>query len=297
MRLEAVRAASFFQTPDAAEVALDVAASSRRIASSTYTLDQTMKTLTSLGRPATTAAAPADAPPAGLLPDLSAAAMRRSLRDQGVQVVTVGTIPEQMLFDVKWFVVEAGKPVRVVLTNTDAMPHNLVIGQPGSVSAIGTEAATMTPPTDPNARAYVPTNPSVLQATKLVQQGQLDQLNFTAPAKPGEYAFLCTYPGHWVRMYGVMLVVPSLDQFETKPTPPNDPVSGSRSNHRGNPRRSEPDRDLNSATAPLELHAPTAAGEIRRSEDPKERQGKTGTTSFGSSNLRIFDVSRGLVSA
>ena len=126
-----------------------------------------------------------------------------------------------MLFDVKWFVVEAGKPVRVVLTNTDAMPHNLVIGQPGSVSAIGTEAATMTPPTDPNARAYVPTNPSVLQATKLVQQGQLDQLNFTAPAKPGEYAFLCTFPGHWVRMYGVMLVVPSLDQFETKPTPPN----------------------------------------------------------------------------
>jgi len=81
-------------------------------------------------------------------------------------------------------------------------------------------------PTDPNARAYVPTNPNVLQATKLLQQGQLEQLNFTAPAKPGEYSFLCTFPGHWVRMYGVMLVVPSLDQFETKPTPPTDPVSG-----------------------------------------------------------------------
>jgi hypothetical protein len=27
-------------------------------------------------------------------------------------------------------------------------------------------------------------------------------------------------------MYGVMLVVPSLDAFETKPTPPNDPLTG-----------------------------------------------------------------------
>jgi azurin len=184
-----------------------------------------MKTLTSLGKPAT-AAAPADAPPAGLLPDLSAAAMRRSLRDQGTQVVSIGTIPEQMLFDVKWFVVEAGKPVRVVLANSDAMPHNLVVGQPGSVNAIGTEAATMAPPTDPNARAYVPSNPMVLQATKLLQRGESDQLNFNAPAKPGEYAFLCTFPGHWVRMYGIMLVVPSLDAFEAKPTPPTDPVSG-----------------------------------------------------------------------
>jgi glucose/arabinose dehydrogenase/azurin/lysophospholipase L1-like esterase len=225
VRLEAVRAASFFKSPDAAAVAMTVREhpTDRFI---DYTFDQTMKTLTSLGRPATTAAAPADAPPAGLLPDLSAAAMRRSLRDQGLQVVSIGTIPEQMLFDVKWFVVEAGKPVRVVLTNTDAMPHNLLIGQPGTVSAIGAEAATMAPPTDPNARAYVPTSPNVLQATKLLQQGQSDQLNFTAPAKPGEYSFLCTFPGHWMRMYGVMLVVPSLDQFETKPTPPTDPVSG-----------------------------------------------------------------------
>ena len=37
--------------------------------------------------------------------------------------------------------------------------------------------------------------------------------------KAGRYVFVCTFPGHWIRMYGVMLVVPSLDQFETKPTP------------------------------------------------------------------------------
>src|SRR5262245_20299029 len=224
-RLEAVPAASCCKSP-ALEASAKTVREHRTDRFIDYTCDQTMKTLTSLGKPATTAAAPADAPPAGLLPDLSAAAMRRSLRDQGVQIVSVGTIPEQMLFDVKWFVVEAGKPVRVVLTNTDAMPHNVVIGQPGSVNTIGTAAATLPPPSDPNAKAYVPSIPQVLQATKLVQRGESDTINFTAPTSPGEYSFVCSFPGHWVRMYGVMLVVPSLDQFETKPTPPTDPISG-----------------------------------------------------------------------
>jgi hypothetical protein len=37
--------------------------------------------------------------------------------------------------------------------------------------------------------------------------------------------FVCTFPGHWVRMYGVMLVVPDLDAFEAAPTPPSDPMT------------------------------------------------------------------------
>jgi azurin len=188
-----------------------------------------MNTLESLDRRDTTitTTAPAEAnTPAAALPRLSAAAMRRSLRDKGVQVISIGAIPEQMLFDVRWFVVEAGKPVEVMLTNPDAMPHNLVIGQPGSVSAIGTAAATMPAPTDLSGRAYVPDSPLVLHATRLLQRDESDTIQFTAPAKPGEYNFVCSFPGHWVRMYGVMLVVPSLDAFEAEPTAPNDPLTG-----------------------------------------------------------------------
>ncbi len=227
VRLEAVRAASFFSGPEAIAVAQE----SQKYPQDKfleYTLMQTMATLTSLGKKEmTTTANPAAAnTTATALPDLSAAAMRRDLRDKGVQTIAIGTIPEQMLFDVKWFVVEAGKPVRVILNNSDAMPHNLIIGQPGSVNTIGTAAATLQPPTDPNAKAYVPNIPQVLQATKLVQRGESDTINFTAPASPGEYSFVCSFPGHYVRMYGVMLVVPSLDAFETKPVVPNDPLTG-----------------------------------------------------------------------
>ncbi len=226
VRLEAVRAASFFSGPEAIAVAQE-SQKHPQDKFLEYTLVQTMATLTSLGKKEMTTANPTPAnTTATALPDLSAAAMRRDLRDKGVQTIAIGTVPEQMLFDVKWFVVEAGKPVRVTLANSDAMPHNLIIGQPGSVNAIGTAAATMPAPADPNAKAYVPNIPQVLQATKLVQRGESDTLNFTAPSTPGEYSFVCSFPGHYVRMYGVMLVVPSLDAFETKPVVPTDPLTG-----------------------------------------------------------------------
>ena len=42
-----------------------------------------------------------------------------------MQVVRIQAMPEQLSFDLKWFAVEAGKPVQIVLVNPDAMPHNL----------------------------------------------------------------------------------------------------------------------------------------------------------------------------
>jgi len=226
VRLEAVRAASFFQGPEAIAVAQE-SQKHPQDKFLEYTFQQTMATLASLGKKEISAKEPVAAnTTATALPDLSAASMRRDLRDKGMQTIAIGTIPEQMLYDVKWFVVEAGKPVQIVLTNPDAMPHNIVIGQPGSVAAIGTAAATMPPPADLSARAYIPDSPLVLAATRLVQRGESDRLNFNAPATPGEYNFVCSFPGHYVRMYGVMLVVPSLDAFEAKPTVPNDPLTG-----------------------------------------------------------------------
>ena len=131
-----------------------------------------------------------------------------------------------MLYDVKWFVVETAKPVQIVLTNPDAMPHNLVVGQPGSLRDIGTAAQTMAPPANPAIKAYVPDSPLVLQASRLLQRDETDRLSFTAPENPGEYVFLCTFPGHWTRMYGVMLVVRDLKAFEANGKPPIDPMTG-----------------------------------------------------------------------
>jgi azurin len=162
---------------------------------------------------------------AAALPGEGGRAVRRDLRAMGVQIVRITTLPEQMIFDLKWFAVEAGKPIQIVLENPDAMQHNLVVGQPGSLREIGTAAATMPLPADPDVKPYVPDSPMVLQATKLLNGGEMERLTFTAPEKPGEYVYLCTFPGHWVRMYGVMLVVEKLDAWEAAPTVPTDPMT------------------------------------------------------------------------
>jgi hypothetical protein len=71
----------------------------------------------------------------------------------------------------------------------------------------------------------VPDSPKVLDALSMVQPEESATMTFTAPKTPGEYDFVCTFPGHWVRMYGVMVVVPDLDAWEKNPTPPKDPMT------------------------------------------------------------------------
>jgi azurin len=162
---------------------------------------------------------------AAALPDEPKRLVRRDLRALGVRVIPIETVPEQILFDLKWFVVEAGKPVQIVLSNPDGMPHNLVVGQPGSIRDIGAAGAAVPPTSDPNTKAYVPDIPLVLAATRLLNGGESERLNFTAPAKAGEYVYLCSFPGHWIRMYGVMLVVDNLEAWESQPTEPTDPLT------------------------------------------------------------------------
>lgn len=168
---------------------------------------------------------------AGALPPAEGAPIRKALRELGVRVVLIRAIPEQMLYDLRYFTVEAGKPVQIVLENPDAMPHNLVITAPGSLMEVGLAAASLTPPApggDPGAavKAYVPDSPKVLHATHLINGGESTTLSFDAPTAPGEYIYVCTYPGHFVRMYGVMLVVNDIEAWESNPKAPTDPLTG-----------------------------------------------------------------------
>jgi putative heme-binding domain-containing protein len=66
--------------------------------------------------------------------------------------------------------------------------------------------------TNPKAFAlhFIPKTDKVLHATRLLQPREVERLQFTAPKTPGEYPFLCTFPGHWRVMFGTMYVVPRL---------------------------------------------------------------------------------------
>ncbi|MBC7890698.1 MAG: hypothetical protein H7Y12_00670 [Sphingobacteriaceae bacterium] len=127
--------------------------------------------------------------------------------DPDVQRVKLKVLPEKLQFDKKEFSVEAGKPVEITLENPDQMQHNLVVCRPKSLETVGAAADKMI--TMPNGayKHYVPEIPQVLAATKLVNPDQTETLVFTAPSEPGLYPFVCTFPGHWRVMNGVMRVV------------------------------------------------------------------------------------------
>ena len=148
-----------------------------------------------------------------LLPPDKAKAIAKTLRALGVSIFVVRTISEQMLYDKTLIVVEAGKPVEIVLINDDAMPHNLVVITPGSLEEIGPLAERMTPEPDAQGRIHVPESPKVLHATRMIDAGQQTKLAFTAPEEPGDYQYVCTFPGHWRRMVGTLAVVKDVEAY------------------------------------------------------------------------------------
>ena len=56
-------------------------------------------------------------------------------------------------------------------------------------------------------RGFVPESPKILVASRLLDHRQEQVLEFNAPSQPGDYDFICTFPGHHILMRGIMKVV------------------------------------------------------------------------------------------
>lgn len=143
---------------------------------------------------------------AGQLPAAEAKALTAAVGDLDLVVVRISPIPETLRFDRTEFTVRAGKPVKVIFASEDAIPHNLVIVQPGSYDEVGELADKMV--SDPKGfeKQWVPESDKIIHATKLVNKGETEVLSFTAPEKPGDYPFVCLFPGHRLLARGIMRV-------------------------------------------------------------------------------------------
>ncbi|MEM7699558.1 MAG: hypothetical protein AAF236_14260, partial [Verrucomicrobiota bacterium] len=72
--------------------------------------------------------------------------------------------------------------------------------------------------TDPEALAkhYVPEMTEVIAYFPVINGGQAHVLNMRAPEEPGDYPYICTFPGHWRVMHGVLRVSGSADPVGKK---------------------------------------------------------------------------------
>lgn len=123
--------------------------------------------------------------------------------------VRIAATPD-LKFDIKEFTVKAGSAIELTFYNPDNMYHNLVLVQAGTLERVGLAADIMAGQPDGLAKHYVPDDPGVLQWTPQLTIGgaRTHVLRFYAPAEPGEYPYICTFPGHWRAMRGVMKVEP-----------------------------------------------------------------------------------------
>ena len=132
-----------------------------------------------------------------------------------LKLIKISCKPEVMRFTVEQFAVKTGQPVKLVFTNPDATDHNLVIVQPGALSAVGMAANEMA--RDPkNANSdFIPSSRKalIIEASPMIgptRESLVHVLRFKAPTKPGVYPYVCTFPGHWVVMNGIMVVARDL---------------------------------------------------------------------------------------
>ena len=144
----------------------------------------------------------------------SRARFEKRLSEVVVPLIPLGTVRERMIYDRETIAVQAGRPVEFRLTNTDNMPHNFTVVLPGFMAEVGELAEATGRDADAAARHFIPKSDRILVGSKLVQPEQSDSIFFEVPKEPGIYPYVCTYPGHWRRMYGALYVVADLPAYE-----------------------------------------------------------------------------------
>lgn len=101
---------------------------------------------------------------------------------------------------------KAGEKLTLVFKNPDVVPHNWLLAKPGSLQRLGEKCNLMI--TDPHGmqKHYVPDTDDVIAYTDMTNPKAEFVIHITAPKVKGEYPYLCTFPGHWMVMNGVLKV-------------------------------------------------------------------------------------------
>jgi azurin len=110
------------------------------------------------------------------------------------------TAGDDMKFGVTQIDAKPGEQLRVVLKSIGKMPkvvmgHNFVLLKAGADPVAFNTAAMNARATDfmpPELKSQV-----LASTTGLLGPGETLEVTFKAPAKPGDYTFLCSFPGHF----------------------------------------------------------------------------------------------------
>ena len=109
---------------------------------------------------------------------------------------------DKMRFDVTAFEVARGQKVTITLKNVGTTPkfsmgHNLVMLD-RQITEQNIQAKFLDPAAEQASHDYVPPgDKNVIAHTKLLGPNETDTITFTAPQVPGQYLYVCSFPGHY----------------------------------------------------------------------------------------------------
>lgn len=121
--------------------------------------------------------------------------------------MALSPVGNEMKFEQVEFTVKPGQTVRLAFQNTatnPAMQHNVVVVKTEEAVNVVGQAAMGASDTE-----YIPSSEKdqIIAHTALAQPGDTVEVEFTAPSTPGDYPYICTFPGHYLMMKGTMHVV------------------------------------------------------------------------------------------
>jgi len=111
-----------------------------------------------------------------------------------------------MIYDKTALTVPAGAEVHLVLKNNATMttlPHNWALVKPGTEASVAAAGLKLGEP----AGYFDVRDKDTLAHTPMAKPGESTEVTFTAP-EAGTYPYICTVPGHYMLMKGVLTVTP-----------------------------------------------------------------------------------------
>ncbi|MFB6371802.1 MAG: plastocyanin/azurin family copper-binding protein [Bradymonadaceae bacterium] len=121
------------------------------------------------------------------------------------QKIVLKPIGNQMKYATTELEAKAGSTVKVVFKNTadsSAMHHNFTLLKPdANITSVGAAAAKAGPD-----NGYIPDHEAILANTDMAEPGESQSVTFTVPSEPGDYPYICLYPGHYTQMQGTLTV-------------------------------------------------------------------------------------------
>lgn len=126
-----------------------------------------------------------------------------------VLTITLGSKGNEMAFDKTKLNAKPGQKIKLTMINrankNSGMYHNFVLVKPGKADEVG--LASLAAGLEKGWLADSDEmKKQIIKHTKMLDPGQKDTIEFEAPKEPGEYPYICTYPGHYTVMRGVLIV-------------------------------------------------------------------------------------------